>query len=92
MSWMWAPFARWNAASRQRRVGWLILTMSVVYILYFLKARLFAGGDPIVTKEWVYFVLSFVGIVIGTINVRMADMRERNQQALPMIDPGKIKK
>ena len=32
------------------------------------------------TKEWVYFVLSFVGIMLGTINVRMADMRERNQQ------------
>lgn len=89
---MWRAILRWNAASRQRRTGWLILTISVLYILYFLKARLFAGGGPIATREWVYFALSFVGIMIGTINVRMADMRERNQQAMPLIDPDKIKK
>ena len=89
---MWAPFAWWNAASRQKRVGWLILAISIFYILYFLKARLFAGGDPIVKKEWVYFVLSFVGIMLGTINVRMAEMRERNQRVLPLVDPNQIKK
>jgi hypothetical protein len=89
---MWRAILRWNAASRQRRTGWLILTVSVVYIIYFLKARLFAGGTPIVTKEWVYFALSFIGIMIGTINIRMADMRERNQQTMPLIDPDKIKK
>src|SRR5688572_19064623 len=64
---MWAPFAWWNGAGRQRRVGWLIIALSVFYILYFLKARLFAGsagGGPIMTKEWVYFVLSFVGIML----------------------------
>ena len=92
MSRLWAPFAWWNGAGRQRRVGWLIIGLSVFYILYFLKARLFAGGNPIMTKEWVYFVLSFVGIMLGTVNVRMADMRERNQQTMPLVDPDKIKK
>ena len=89
---MWRAVLRWNAASRQRRTGWLILTISVVYILYFLKARLFAGGVPVTTKEWVYFALSFIGIVIGTINIRMADMRERNQQVMPLVDPDKVSK
>ena len=89
---MWRAILRWNAASRQRRTGWLILTISLVYIFYFLKARLFAGGAPIVTKEWVYFALSFIGIMIGTINIRMADMRERNQQTMPLVDSDKIKK
>ena len=89
---MWAPFAAWNAASRQKRVGWLILAMSILYILYFLKARLFSGGDQIMRKEWVYFVLSFVGIALGTINLRMAEMRERRQGVLPLVDPTKIKK
>ena len=89
---MWRAVLRWNAASRQRRTGWLILTISVIYILYFLKARLFAGGVPVVTKEWVYFALSFIGIMIGTINIRMADMRERNQQTLPLVRSDKIKK
>jgi hypothetical protein len=89
---MWRAVLRWNAASRQRRTGWLILTISVIYILYFLKARLFAGGVPVVTKEWVYFALSFIGIMIGTINIRMADMRDRNQQTLPLVGSDKIKK
>jgi hypothetical protein len=89
---MWAPFAWWNGAGRQRRLGWLIIAMSVLYILYFLKARLFAGGEPIMRKEWVYFVLSFVGIMLGTINVRMAEMRERRQQTLPLVDADQIKK
>jgi hypothetical protein len=92
MSRLWAPFAWWNGAGRQRRVGWLIIALSVFYIVYFLKGRLFAGGEAIKTKEWVYFWLSFGGIVLGTINVRMADMRERNQQPLPLVDPDKIKK
>ena len=93
---MWRVIARWNAAGRQRRVGWLILALSVFYIVYFLKARLFAGGSaaagPIMTKEWVYFILSFVGIMLGTINVRMADMRERRQSILPLVDQEQIKK
>ena len=89
---MWRAILRWNAASRQRRTGWLILTISLVYIFYFLKARLFAGGAPFVSKEWVYFALSFIGIMIGTINIRMADMRERNQQTMPLVDSDKIKK
>ena len=92
MSRLWAPFAWWNGAGRQRRVGWLIIALSVFYIVYFLKGRLFAGGEAIKIKEWVYFWLSFGGIVLGTINVRMADMRERNQQPLPLVDPDKIKK
>lgn len=89
---MWDFIYKWNRATRQRRTGWLILTISVIYILYFLKARLFAGGVPVATKEWVYFALSFVGILIGTINIRMADMRERHQQTMPLVDPDKLKK
>jgi hypothetical protein len=40
----------------------------------------------------VWFVLSFGGIMLGTINIRMAEMRERNQQTMPLIDPEKIRK
>jgi hypothetical protein len=84
---MWAPFAWWNGLGRQKRIGWLIIAMSVFYIVYFLKGRLFAAGDSIVRKEWIYLVLSIVGIMLGTINVRMAEMRERNEKILPLIDP-----
>jgi hypothetical protein len=84
--------AWWNGLGRQKRVGWLIIAVSVFYIVYFLKTRLFVGGDPIKTKEWVWFVLSFGGIMLGTVNIRMAEMRERHQQTMPLIDPSKIKK
>jgi hypothetical protein len=82
--------AWWNGLGRQKRVGWLIIAVSVFYIVYFLKTRLFVGGDPIKTKEWVWFVLSFGGIMLGTVNIRMAEMRERHQQTMPLIDPSKI--
>jgi len=76
----------WNAMGRQKRVGWLILLISLGYALYFLKARLFGGAD-ITRKEWLYFILTFVGMMLGTINIRMAEMRERNQRTLPIVDP-----
>ena len=75
--------------NRQRLVGWTLVGVSVVYILYFLKARLFAGGVAIEKKEWVYFVLSFVGVVLGTINIRMAEMRARGQKVFFSIWPPK---
>jgi len=84
--------AWWNGLGRQKRTGWLIIAVSCFYIVYFLKSRLLAPGGPILTKEWVWFTLSFVGIMLGTINIRMAEMRERNQRTLPLVDPSQIKK
>jgi hypothetical protein len=83
--------AWWNGLPRQKRTGWLLIACSVFYIAYFLKSRLFAAGNPIMTKEWVFFTLAFVGIMLGTINIRMAEMRERNQSPLPLIDPDRVK-
>jgi hypothetical protein len=84
--------AWWNGLGRQKRTGWLIIAVSVFYVVYFLKGRLFTPGAPIMIKEWVWFTLSFIGIMLGTINIRMAEMRERNQQTLPLVDPSQIKK
>jgi hypothetical protein len=84
--------AWWNGLGRQKRTGWLIIAVSVFYILYFLKGRLLAPGAPIQNKEWVWFVLSFFGIMLGTINIRMAEMRERNQKVLPLVDPSRLNK
>jgi hypothetical protein len=75
--------------SRQRLVGWTLIALSVFYILYFMKARLFAGGEPIAKKEWVYFVLSFVGVLLGTINIRMAEARARGQKVYFSLWPPK---
>jgi hypothetical protein len=79
-------FAWWNGMSRQKRVGWTLIIAGLGYIVYFLKARLFSPGPQIGNKEWLYFVLMFGLIMIGTINVRMAEMRERNQKIMPLGD------
>ena len=66
--------------NRQKIVGWVLIGASIFYIVYVLKARVFAPGPALATKEWVYFILSFVGVMLGTINIRMADMRARNEK------------
>jgi hypothetical protein len=69
--------------SRQKLVGWILIVVSAAYIVYFLKARLFAPGPALEKKEWVQFVGSFVTLMLGTINVRLAAMRERRRDELP---------
>ncbi len=77
----------WNSMPRQKRTGWTLVAVGVCYILYFLKVRLFAAGTEITNKEWFYLVGMCALIMIGTINIRMAEMRERNQKIMPLIDP-----
>jgi hypothetical protein len=69
--------------SRQKVVGWILVVVSAAFIAYFLKARLFEPGPTIEKKEWVQFIGSFVILVLGTINIRMAAMRERRRKGLP---------
>ena len=73
--------------ARQGRTGWTLVVVGTGYILYFLKARLFVEGAPITTREWLYCVGMLVLIMLGTINIRMAEMRERNQKTMPLVDP-----
>ena len=61
----------------------LLVVVSVAYIAYFLKVRLFEPGPVLEKKEWVQFIGSFVTLMLGTINVRMAAMRERKRKGLP---------
>ena len=69
--------------SRQKLVGWILIIVSVAYIAYFLRVRLFTPGPILEKKEWVQFVGSIVTLMLGTINVRMAAMRERRRKGLP---------
>jgi hypothetical protein len=66
--------------SRQKLIGWIIIVMSVGYNAYFLRVRALGTGPVLERKEWMYFILSFGGIMLGTINVRMAAARERRQR------------
>ena len=84
--------AWWNGMNRQKRVGWLLIVISVGYLAYFVKVRLFTAGPEIARKEWVYFVLSFVGIMLGTINLRMGEMRDRNQKLMMPVDTNRLEK
>jgi hypothetical protein len=66
--------------SRQQVIGWILIVVSVAYIAYFLRVRLFTPGPIVEKKEWVQFIGSFVILMLGTINVRMAAMRLRRRQ------------
>src|SRR5262249_51937927 len=69
--------------SRQKLVGWILIVVSVAYIAYFLRVRLFTPGPILERKEWGQFIGSFVILMLGTINVRMAAMRERRRKGSP---------
>jgi hypothetical protein len=85
-------YAWWSTMPRQKRTGWTLVIVAVGYLIYFFKARLFEVGPEITRKEWFYVVAMLVLIMIGTINIRMAEMRERNQKTLPLIDPNHSRK
>jgi len=66
--------------SRQKLIGWILIVVSVAYMAYFLKVRLFNPGPIIEKKEWVQLIGSIVILMLGTINVRMAAMRARRRR------------
>ena len=68
--------------SRQKLVGWVLTVVSVAYIVYFLRLRLFEPGSAVEKKEWVQVIGSVVVFMLGTINVRMAAMRARRRTDL----------
>jgi xanthine/uracil/vitamin C permease (AzgA family) len=85
-------YAWWNGMPRQGRTGWTLLVFGTGYVLYFLKARLFETGPPITIREWLTVIGMLVLIMLGTINIRMAEMRQRNQSTLPLVDPRQRRK
>jgi hypothetical protein len=68
--------------SRQKVIGWILIVISSAFILYFLRTRLLVPGPIIEKKEWVNLVGSVVCLFLGTINVRMAAMRERRRREM----------
>ena len=80
-------YAWWNGMPRQKRTGWILVAVGLGYLLYFFKARLFEVGPEITRKEWFICIGMLVLIMLGTINIRMAEMKERNKKTMPLIDP-----
>jgi hypothetical protein len=67
--------------SRQKLVGWVLVVFSAAYLAYFTKTRLLEAGPALVRKEWLQFAGMVVILMLGTANIRLAAMRERNRKA-----------
>jgi hypothetical protein len=65
--------------SRQKVVGWLLVVMSIGYLVYFWKVKLLGTGPALEKADWLRLIGFLVLLVIGTINVRLAAMREKNR-------------
>jgi hypothetical protein len=65
---------------RQKVIGWVLVAVSVAYLVYFWRGRLFEPGPVLSNNEWARVAGSIVGLMIGTINVRLAAMRERRRR------------
>ena len=68
-------------SSRQKIVGWVLVVVAGAYLAYFVKARLLTAGLPIEKKEWLQFAGMLVCLILGTINVRLAAMREQRKKS-----------
>ena len=67
--------------------AWTLVIFGVGYLIWFFKARLTETGPAITGKEWFYCLGMMVLIMLGTINIRMAEMKARRQGTLPLVDP-----
>jgi hypothetical protein len=65
--------------NRQKIVGWGLIVFGGAMLIYFLRVRLFAFGPPLERREWFYFLVYILLVMIGTMNVRLAAMRERQR-------------
>ena len=67
--------------SRQKIVGWIIIVVSSLYLIYFIKVKLLSAGPPLEKADWLRFAGSIITLMLGTANVRLAAMREQNRNA-----------
>ena len=65
---------------RQRIVGWILIAVSVAYLVYFWRMRLIESGPEIARKEWFQVITSMIVLMIGTANVRLAAMRRNRRR------------
>jgi hypothetical protein len=66
--------------SRQKVVGWLLIVMSIAYLVYFWKVKLLATGPALEKADWLRAIGCVVLLMIGTINIRLAAMRDRHRK------------
>jgi len=70
-------FSWLRSLGRQRIVGWFLIIIAALYLIYFVRMRLFEPGDPIAVREWMAVIASVAMVGMGTMNIRLADMRDK---------------
>ena len=65
---------------RQKLIGWAIVLFAGGSLLYYLKLRLLTAGPPLERKEWIQGIGLFVLLMVGSMNIRMAAMREEQRK------------
>jgi hypothetical protein len=62
--------------SRQKLIGWILVVVAGAFLIHFVRTRLLVPGLALDRKEWMQFIGYVVVLVIGTVNVRMASLRQ----------------
>ncbi len=65
--------------SRQKLVGWILVIVSAGYLAYLVRTRLLVAGVPLEKREWLEIIGLIATLMIGTINIRIAAMRQRRR-------------
>jgi len=66
--------------NRQKITGWVLVIVSVAFLLYFWRIKIMAPGPLLTRMDWFNAITAAVCLVLGIINVRLAAMRERNRR------------
>jgi hypothetical protein len=69
--------------NRQKIVGWILVIVSAAYLAYFLRIRVLGSGPLLSGRDWFNLITAVAVLFVGTANVRLAAMRERNRRSGP---------
>ncbi|MGH6770475.1 MAG: hypothetical protein ACRECO_15790 [Xanthobacteraceae bacterium] len=69
--------------NRQKIIGWVLVIISSAYLVYFLKIRVLTPGPLLEKKDWFNLITSIGLLIIGTVNVRLAAIREQRRRQGP---------
>jgi hypothetical protein len=65
--------------NRQRITGWVLVTVSAVYLAYFWRIKVMNPGPLLTAKDWFNVITAVAVLIVGIINVRLAARRDQNQ-------------
>ena len=75
---------------RQKLIGWGIVLFAGGSLLYLFKMRLLTAGPPLERKEWMQGIGMFLLLMVGSVNIRMAAMRDEQKKRARLQSKGDI--